>query len=161
VGVSYALITESKNRPLIISTFEAKSNLSKYTSMGDGFWGFTPGVYLRKFISGQVYVLGLAGYTFRMERRGADPEGNLRYGGGLGFLSENKRLELMLERSHIGKTKLGSQVIMDPEEDLTLGVNFTTMLAQQTTSIGLFLSGLEQGLNWGKNSAGLYLGFTF
>jgi len=160
-GVSYALLTESKSRPLVISTFEAKSDLSKYTSMGDGFWGLTPGVYLRKFISGQLYALGSAGYTFRLKRRGADPEGNIRYAGGLGFLSENKRLELTLERSHIGKTKLGSQTIMDPEEDLTLGVNFTTMLAQQTASIGLFLSGLEQGLNWGKNSAGLYIGFTF
>jgi len=160
-GISYALLAESKNRPLVVATFEAKSALSKYTSMGDGFWGLTPGVYLRKFISGQVYALGLTGYTFRLKRRGACPEGNVRYGGGLGFLSKNKRLELTLERSHFGKTDLNGQTIMDSEEDLSLGVNFTTILGGQTSAIGLFLSGLENGLDWGKNTAGLYFGLTF
>ncbi len=160
-GVSYALLTESKNMPLVISSFEAKTALSKYTSMGDGFWGLTPGAYLRKFISTQAYIMGLAGYTFRLDRRGTRPRGNTKYGAGLGILSENRRLEVLLERSLSGKTTLNGQTIMDSEEDLTLGVNFTTILGQQTTSIGLFLSGLEQGLNWGKNSAGLYIGFTF
>lgn len=160
-GVSYALLTESKNRPLVVTTFEAKSALSKYTSMGDGFWGLTPGVYLRKFISGPVYALGLVGYTFRLKRRGADPEENIRYGGGFGILSENKRLELSLERAQTGKTKIGGQTIMDSEGDLTLGINFTTIFGKQTSTVGLFLSGLEEGLDWGKNSAGLFIGLTF
>jgi len=160
-GVSYALLTESKSRPLVVATFEAKSALSKYTSMGDGFWGLTPGVYLRKFLSGPTYALGLVGYTFRLNRRGANPEANIKYGGGFGILSENKRLELTLESSHTGKTKIGEQTVMDSENDLTLSVNFTTILGKQTSTIGLFLSGLEKGLDWGKNSAGLFIGFTF
>lgn len=160
-GISYALLTESKNRPLVVTTFEVKSALSKYTSMGDGFWGLTPGVYLRKFISGPVYALGLAGYTFRLKRRGVNPDGNIKYGAGFGILSENKRLELSLERAQTGKAKIGSQVIMDSEEDLTLGINFTTMLSGQTFALGLFLSGLEDGLDWGKNTAGLSFGLTF
>jgi len=160
-GISYALLTESKNRPLVVATFEAKSALSKYTSMGDGFIGLTPGVYLRKFISGPVYALGLAGYTFRLKRGGADPERNIRYGGGFGILSENKRLELSLERAQTGKTKIDGRTIMDSEEDLTLGINFTTILGGQTSTIGLFLSGLEKGLDWGNNSAGLFIGLAF
>jgi len=160
-GISYALLAESKSRPLVVATFEAKSALSKYTFMGDGFVGLTPGVYLRKFISGPVYALGLAGYTFRLKRRGADPEENIRYGGGFGILSENKRLEFSLGWSQTGKTKIGDRTIMDSEEDLTLGIDFTTIFGGQTSTIGLSLSGLEDGLDWGKNTAGLFIGFTF
>ncbi|MCK9603257.1 MAG: hypothetical protein M0R66_02735 [Candidatus Omnitrophica bacterium] len=160
-SISYALLTESKSRPLVISTFEVKSPLSKYTSMGDGFWGFTPGVYLRKFISGSMYALGLAGYTFRLQRRGAEPEAGIRYGGGFGFLSGDKKLELTLERTRSGKTKLGDKVIMDSGSDLILGASLTTILARQTCTIGVFLSGLEKGLNWGKNSAGAFIGVSF
>lgn len=160
-SISYALLPESKNRPLVITTFEINSALSKYTSMGDGFLDFTPGMYLRKFISGPVYALGLAGYSYRLKRRGAEPENNIRYGGGFGLLSGDKKLELTLERAQVGKTKIGGRVIMDSGEDLTLGVVFSTIFNKQVSTIGLFLGGLEEGLNWGKNSAGMFVGLTF
>lgn len=160
-GISYALLTESNRRPLVIATFEADSALSKYTSMGDGFLGLTPGFYLRKFISKDAYLLGTAGYTHRLKRRGVEPGKIISYGAGLGFLSEDKKIELSLERSHSDETRIGEKTVLDSEDDLTISVAFTTMFASRTTTIGVSLSGLEQGLNWTQNSAGIFVGFTF
>ena len=50
---------------------------------------------------------------------------------------------------------------MDSEQDLTLSIDFTTIFGGQTSTIGLSLSGLEDGLDWGKNTAGLFIGMTF
>lgn len=160
-SVSYALLPETKYRPLVIATYDINSALSKYTSMGDGFWGFTPGVYLRKFVSGQLYLLGLGGYTHRLERNGAKPGSSIRYGAGVGILSGNKKIELNLERAKTAETKINEKTIKNSEEDLTISIEFTTILGSRTSTIGLFLSGLEKGLNWGQNTVGAFLGLTF
>lgn len=160
-SISYAFLTESNSRPLVVATFEANSALSKFTSMGDGFWGLTPGLYLRKFIAKDTYLLGMTGYTHRLKRKGVTPGRMISYGGGVGFLSEDKKIELSLERSHSDETKIGNRTVIDSEEDLTMSIAFTTILGSQTTTIGVFLSGLEEGFNWTQNSAGIFMGISF
>lgn len=160
-GVSYALLTESKLRPLVAATVDINSAFSKYTSMGDGFWGITPGFYLRKFICGPLYALGMAGYTNRLNRHGVTPGDITRYGAGIGFLSADKKIELSLEKTGTAATKIGNRTVMGSEEDLTMIAAFTTIFGSKTTTIGLFLAGLEEGIDWGRNSAGVFMGVTF
>lgn len=160
-SISYALLPESNKLPLVVGTFEANSALSKYTSMGDGFWGFTPGLYLRKFIAKDTYLLGMTGYTYRLKRKGVTPGRMISYGAGIGFLSEEDKIELTLERSHSDETKIGEKAILDSEDDLTLSVSFTTIFGSRTSTIGVFLSGLEEGFTWSQNTAGVFFGLTF
>lgn len=159
--ISYAVLTESKLRPLVAATVDINSAFSKYTSMGDGFWGIAPGLYLRKFICGPMYALGMAGYTNRLNRHGVAPGDITRYGAGIGFLSGDKKIELSLEKTGTAATKIGNKIVMDSEEDLTMSAAFTTILGSKTTTIGLFLAGLEEGIDWGRNSAGVFMGVTF
>lgn len=160
-GISYALLTESNYKPLAIVSVDINSDLSKYTSMGDGFWGVTPGLYLRKFVFSGMYVSGLAGHTYRLKRRGVEPGNIIRYGAGLGFLSGNKKLELNLEKTHTDRTKIAGKAVMAAEDDLSAAIAYTAIFASRTTTIGLSLGGLEKGFNWGQNYAGLFIGFTF
>lgn len=160
-GASYALVTESKYRPLIITTLDVNSALSKYTSIGDGFWGITPTLSLRKFIAGPLYIKGSSGYTYRLVRKGIDPGEIIHYGGGLGFLFGNKNLELNLDRAHYAKTKIGDRTLIDSTDDLIVNIAFTTMLGKQTSTIGVYWGGLEEGFNVNRNSAGIYVDFTF
>lgn len=160
-GISYALVTESKYRPLVITTVDINSAFSKYTSMGDGFWDITPMLSLRKFISGPIYVKGLAGYTHRLDRKGVDPGEIISYGGGLGFLSGDKNIELDLKRSHAADTKIGDRTVEKSNEDLVMNIAFTSVFGKRTSTFGVFLGGLEEGFNWDKNSVGIFWDFTF
>lgn len=160
-GISYAILTESKRRPLVIATLDVNSTSSKYTSMGDGFWGFTPKLSVRKFVSGPLYLKGFTAYTRRLDRKGVDPGAIVSYGGGIGFLSGDKNIELNLERTHTAKTKTAGRTLLNSEEDLVMDIAFTTIFGKQTSTFGLSWGGLEEGFDWGKNYAGIYFGVTF
>lgn len=76
-------------------------------------------------------------------------------------MSKDNKLELTLEKTHTAETKISGTTILDSEEDLTLSAAFSSTLGSQTATIGVFLSGLEEGFNWAQNSAGIFMGITF
>lgn len=162
-GISYALLPESKYRPLVVTTFEVTAPLSRFTSIGDGFWGFTPEVSLRKFISGPLYVKGLTSYTHRLDRKGIDPGAIINYGGGVGLLLGDKNnIELTLERAHIAKTKIGDRTLIDSNENMIMEIAYSSSIGdKQTSTIALDIGGLEDGFSWNQDWIGISFGFSF
>jgi len=159
-GLYFHLLTETEKRPGIILFGDANSGITKFYSLGDGLWDFTPGVQVRKMLTKSFYAFVTGDYTFRLERNGIDPGPIIGYGGGLGLIvKDGFAWEAGVKAASIGKTKLGGATLFDDDKDIVVhltakvlsgrasGASFTftvgnldEKLSVETTTVGFELS---------------------
>jgi len=155
-GFYYRILDESKRQPSLTCYFDINSPLADYTSLGDGLWGFTWGMDLRKFVVRRLYFYGVFDYTYRLNKNNLNPGDIIGYGGGMGFLVKRTfGLEIGLKRFNIGEAKLGDYVLVEDTDDLVLRLtgNF------KRWSFSFIVAGLDEGWHWENNYFGGELTF--
>ena len=148
-GISYGLLleTETSKIPTVNVQFEADSDLAKYYSLGDGVWGFTPGVRVSKFLTESYYLFGTGSYTYKMEKNGAEPGDVIGYGGGIGFLMNNKqsRAEIGLTMYSFGESTIDGQPAFEEGNNLVLRLGVQSVY--KGGSVHLVIGGLNHGFS--------------
>jgi len=158
-GASYNLLTESGWIPAAIVSLDVKSNTATYGSLGNGVWGFTPGVQPIKSITESIFVFGLFDYTYNMERSGVKLGDVIGYGGGLRVLLRDRETAgvIGLKMSSVADSKIDGQTVVGKHDDLMLILGSESFYTG--FSIHFYLTGLNEGLGLKKNTFGVEFSF--
>jgi len=153
-GASYNLLTESGWIPAAIVSLDVKSNTATYGSLGNGVWGFTPGVQPIKSITESIFVFGLFDYAYNLERSGVKVGDVIGYGGGLRVLLRDRETAgvIGLKMSSVADSKIEGQTVVAKHDDLMLFLGSESLYSGY--SIQFYLTGLNEGLGLKKNTAG-------
>ncbi len=158
-GAYYHLLLEGKRTPSVIASLDMNSDMAKYSSLGDGTWDFTGGIYARKYVSDSFYVFGMADYTARLEKHDTDPGDVFGYGGGIGFLLGGSFLEVGLRAASIGETKIGEATWFDSDEDLALTFALKSPPFVRGGDARIIIANLDEGFDIKRNTFGFEYSF--
>jgi hypothetical protein len=145
-GIGYDLILETSKTPAVSVHFVADSDVARYFSLGDGVWDFTPGVRVSKFFTDSAYLFGTGDYTYKLEKNGADPGDAIGYGGGIGYLTQDKqsRGEIGLTMYSFGESTIDGQTAFEKGNNLVLRLGVQSLY--KGGSIYWVIGGLNHGL---------------
>jgi len=125
-GITYTLLSGTETRPNIAIAVDIDSTTSKYYSLGDGLWDYTIGTQVNQLLSKSFYIFGMGSYTFRSEKNGIDPGNIVGYGGGIGFLAGQGRIEAGLKTFKYAETKIDNSTLFEKSDNLVFNLNFVT-----------------------------------
>jgi len=153
-GAYYQLLSQTDILPDIIVDLDANSDITKYSSLGDGVWDYTGGIQARKLLWKPFYVFLTTDYTYREKKNSVDPGDIFGYGGGAGLMFERSMLEASLKAARIGTTKIGGDKWFDATDDLAFNLTYRT-LAPKPISVSFTMGDLDEGFHWEKNYFGI------
>jgi len=155
-GVGYLLLPETESVPSTIINLDINSDTTEHYSLGDGLWDVTGGARISKSLSKSFYTFGVASYTDRLEKNDIEPGNIVGYGGGIGFLSEDMRVEIGLKAAQIDETEFNNATLFNDDEDLAF--NFSVYsLFEGGFNFHFTMGNLDEGMDFERNTFGFEL----
>lgn len=151
-GLAFTLLSGTEAIPNIAVFLNVDADTSKYYSLGDGLWDYTIGTQVNQLLFKSFYIFGMRDYTYRLEKKNIEPGNIAGYGGGVGFLSGQIRIEAGLRAYKYDETKFNNTTLFEKSDDLAFNLkSITSFGIGKISSMNLIVGNLDEGFEFGKD----------